>query len=248
LSLANRCTRLVGIELSRHPAPTTLDWHIKTLLDYEAINCVLDVGANRGQFAERVRSLGYQGWIVSFEPVPEVYERLVYRFRNDARWRGFQLALGDRNETRPFHIARGDAQASSFLEFNTAGPRRWGDDHTISETVSLHVRRLDEVWEECMAAIDSPRVFLKMDCQGFDLNVVEGVSQKLHHVRAIQSELALEHFYEHMTRFTDAVDVYEKLGFDAVGFFPQARREPDYLRLVEMDCLFLRNPDTRATS
>ena len=33
---------------------------------------------------------------------------------------------------------------------------------------------------------------------------------------------------------------YEKLGFDAVGFFPLGRREPDYLRVIEMDCLFMR--------
>ncbi len=97
-------------------APTTFDWHIKMMLDYQAINCVLDVGANRGQFAERLRRLGYRGWIVSFEPVPEAYQRLSHRFRNDERWRGFQIALGDRDEVRPFHIAAGDAQASSFLE------------------------------------------------------------------------------------------------------------------------------------
>ena len=243
LATAQRCTRLLGIEVSQHPAPTTLEWHIKTVLDYQAINCVLDVGANRGQFAERLRRLGYRGWIVSFEPVPEAYERLKYRFRNDERWRGFQTALGDSDGVRPFHIAEGDAQASSFLEFNDAGPKRWGRDHTVSRTVSVHMRRLDEVWEECVASIESPRVFLKMDCQGFDLNVIEGASGKLHHVLAIQSELALEQYYERMTHFTDAVSAYEKLGFDAVGFFPLARREPDYLRLVEMDCLFLRSPD-----
>ena len=90
LSIAKRCTRLFGIELSGHPAPTTLDWHIKTVLDYQAINCVLDVGANRGQFAERLRRLGYRGSIISFEPVPEAYEGLTPRFRNDKRWRGFQ--------------------------------------------------------------------------------------------------------------------------------------------------------------
>ena len=75
------------------------------------------------------------------------------------------------------------------------------------------------------------------------MNAVEGASRKLHHVLAIQSELALEQFYERMTHFTVAVNAYEKLEFDAVGFFPLARREPDYLPLVEMDCVFLRSPD-----
>lgn len=234
---------LFGLELNRHPAATTLDWHLKTLLDYENINCVLDVGANRGQYADNLRRLGYRNWLVSFEPVPKAYEKLETRFRQDDHWRGFQVALGDRNEVRPFHVAAGDAQASSFLEFNEAGPRRWGHDHTVQETISVRMRRLDEIWDEYMSSIDSPRVFLKMDCQGFDLNVVEGASRKLDHVVAIQSELALEHYYEGMIPFSDAVDRYRELGFDAVGFFPLARREPDYLRLVEVDALFLKDPD-----
>lgn len=232
-----------GLELHRYPAPATLDWHLQTLLDYENINCVLDVGANRGQFAENLRRLGYRGWLVSFEPVPEAYESLQSRFRHDDHWRGFQIALGDRDAVRPFHVAAGDAQASSFLELNEAGPRRWGRDHTVAETISVRMRRLDEIWDECIAPIDSPRVFLKMDCQGFDLNVVEGASRKLRHVVAIQSELALQHFYDGMTSFSDAVNTYEELGFSAVGFFPLARREPDYLRLVEVDALFLRDSD-----
>ena len=240
LSTANRCTRPFGISLSGHPAPTTLDWHLKTLLEYQSINCVLDVGANQGQFAQRLRQLGYRDRIVSFEPVPEVFASLSHGFENDDRWRGFQIALGDRDEVRPFHIAHGDAQASSFLEFNDKGPERWGADHTVRETVSLHIRRLDEIWDDCVAAIDSPRVFLKMDCQGFDLNVVMGASDRLRHVVALQSELAFEHYYENMTHFSEAVTAYEELGFDAVGFFPIGRREPDYLRVVEMDCLFMR--------
>ena len=243
LSIANRCIRPFGVELSGHPNPTTLAWHLKTIVEYLSVNCVLDVGANRGQFADGLRRLGYRNWIVSFEPVPDAYVALSGRFGSDDRWRGFQIALGDRDEVRPFHIAGGDAQASSFLDFNEAGPARWGSDHTVQETVSLHVRRLDEMWNDCVRDIDSPRVFLKLDCQGFDLNVVEGAGERLQHVVAIQSELALEHFYDGMTEFTDAVGVYEKLGFDAVGFFPVAHRKPDFLRAVEMDCLFMRAPD-----
>jgi FkbM family methyltransferase len=240
LSFANRFFRSFGVELAKHPSPASLDWHIKTIVEYRNVNCVLDVGANRGQFAERLRQLGYRGWILSFEPVPEAFESLSRRFRNDERWRGFPIALGNCDEIRPFHIAGGDAQASSFLDFNEAGPARWGADHTVKETVSLRVRRLDEIWDDCLESVDSPRVFLKMDCQGFDLNVVEGAARKLQHVVALQSELALEKFYEGMTAFSDAVATYEKLGFDAVGFFPLARRQPDYLRLVELDCLFMR--------
>ncbi len=237
---ASRCTRRFGFELTRYPTPTSYEWHLRTLLDYEEINCVIDVGANRGQSASLLRQLGYQGFIVSFEPVPEAYRELRQKFENDARWRGFELALAARDGVKAFHVAHGDAQASSFLPFNERGPRRWGHDHTVRETMDLETRRLDGLWDACTEGIETPRVLLKMDCQGFDLEVFEGAKGKLGHIVAIQSELALEQFYDGMTHFSDAVRKYEDEGFDAVGFFPLARKAPDYLRVVELDCLFMR--------
>ena len=242
LSVANRFAHGLGLELGRHPGASTLEWHLKTLFDYEHVNCVLDVGANHGQFAQKLRELGYRGVIVSFEPVPDVFRELSRRMGADPKWRGFDVALGERDEVRDFHVAHGDAQASSFLDFNEEGPKRWGRDHTVKETVPIQMKRLDGLWGACVAGIEAPRVFLKMDCQGFDLNVVEGARGKLDQVVALQTELAVQHFYDGMTPFTEAVERYEQLGYDPVGFFPLARREPDYLRVVEMDCLFMRSP------
>ena len=42
---------------------------IATLLDRYQINVVIDVGANEGQFASELRRMGYQGKIISFEPI-----------------------------------------------------------------------------------------------------------------------------------------------------------------------------------
>ena len=50
--------------------------HLKSLLKILDINCVLDVGANRGQFAHELRAIGYGGDIISFEPVNREFEVL----------------------------------------------------------------------------------------------------------------------------------------------------------------------------
>ena len=47
-----------------------LDWALDAVLRSREINCVIDVGGNRGHFGERLRALGYRGRIVSFEPSP----------------------------------------------------------------------------------------------------------------------------------------------------------------------------------
>ena len=43
----------------------------KRLLDTLDVNCVLDVGANQGQFAEELRGVGFRGLIVSFQQIQE---------------------------------------------------------------------------------------------------------------------------------------------------------------------------------
>src|SRR5947209_5385885 len=68
---------------------------LRRFLISHRINVVLDVGANEGQFAAKLRRLGFGGRIVSFEPDPRVYPGLVERHRHDPAWRSYPIALGD---------------------------------------------------------------------------------------------------------------------------------------------------------
>ena len=73
-------------------------WHqlayLSKVLQSLRTDCVLDVGANAGQFALQLRSLGYTGLILSFEPDPQVFKELKQHSDGDARWHAFNLALG----------------------------------------------------------------------------------------------------------------------------------------------------------
>ena len=44
------------------------------------------MGANRGQYARRLRRTGFKGHIASFEPVPAVFEELRATAAEDPRW------------------------------------------------------------------------------------------------------------------------------------------------------------------
>src|SRR5262249_20346310 len=78
------------------------------LFQHIGINCVLDVGANVGDYGLALRSLGYKGWILSFEPVSATYARLAENAKGDPRWATFRFALGDENAERAINVMSSD--------------------------------------------------------------------------------------------------------------------------------------------
>lgn len=84
-----------GLTIPENPVVRYLELsRFKILLFQLGINCVIDVGANRGQFADEIRGIGYKGKIISFEPVQREFSFLKERFKNDKSWCGFQIAFG----------------------------------------------------------------------------------------------------------------------------------------------------------
>ena len=92
---------------------------------------------------------------------------------------------------------------------------------------------------ECTANIDEPRCFLKMDTQGWDLEVMKGAAGVMSSIVGIQSELAVKHCYEGMVGFTRALEQYAALGFEVTGMYPVAY-DHDQLRVLEFDCVMLK--------
>src|SRR5271157_5196955 len=76
----------VGLSLERAPNRLGAPYHLARLLEIYRADCVLDVGANRGQFASMLRGAGYRGPLVSFEPVPEAYVELARLAAKDPLW------------------------------------------------------------------------------------------------------------------------------------------------------------------
>jgi hypothetical protein len=87
---------------------------LRHILEKLSINCVLDVGANRGQFGTLLRGIDYTGWIISFEPIRASYEVLKTVAAKREPWRVFQCALGATNERREINVAE-ETVFSSFL-------------------------------------------------------------------------------------------------------------------------------------
>jgi FkbM family methyltransferase len=213
---------------------------LRYVLNKLSINCVLDVGANRGQYGTLLRKIGYHGWILSFEPVRDSYEVLKAVAAERERWRVFPYALGATNERREINVAE-ETVFSSFLTPREESQIRFPTNR-LERKEEVDVRRLDRVLETCLMDISSPRIYLKLDTQGFDLSVIEGAQNILPRILALQTEVALSSIYQGMHSFTESIDRFQAAGFEVVDFIT-VNRDMDQLCAVEMDCIMARRPD-----
>ena len=222
----------------RHHAWFCYDLQLQWLLETNNVDLVVDVGANEGQFAQRVRRV-YAGEIVSFEPVSAPFARLAQLAHRDPRWSVHQLALGSADATATIHVAS-DTSFSSLLPANEFSRQRFRRSAVLSEE-AVCVKRLDEVLAPLLGTTRR-HLFLKLDTQGYDLEVFNGLGTQVDQVMVMQSEISLVTIYNGMPRWTEAIDTYERAGLHVAGMFPVTRDGDG--RIIEYDCLLVRNTTT----
>jgi FkbM family methyltransferase len=232
--------RRFGVEIvptRRRREASLLTLHLSRLFAHLDVNVVLDVGARHGEFGTQLRRNGYRGWIVSFEPVTENREVLTRVARGDSRWRVLPVALGTSDSTARINVAR-DTALSSLRSASEYGHRDFGEGIATERIEQVQVRRLDRLWDRALAGIDEPRVYLELDTQGWDLEVIAGAGERMRDVLALQTEASVQPVYDGMPTHLETLRAVEAAGFTVSGMFP-VTFDPR-LALVEYDCVAVR--------
>jgi FkbM family methyltransferase len=211
------------------------DIQLDSILKKYDVNLVLDVGANQGQFVKGLRSF-YKGRVISFEPAPNIFADLEKTAASDPNWDVWNLALGSQNTTQRLNLSELSV-FSSFLETNEYCQRRFGANARAIGEAIVAVRRLDTFLEEFLPDLDGARIFLKIDTQGYDLEVFKGLGNKCKHVVALQTEVSVIPIYREMSPWTESINFLETAGYSIIGLFPVNK---DSLRIVEYDCVMVR--------
>jgi len=231
--LAKTFARPVGL----YPFPKTHRRHLVDILDELRINCLLDVGGHYGEFGKLLRELGFDGHILSFEPVSESFKLLQDSAKGDAKWRTFPFALASEDGQSIIHLYK----ASDFNSLLSPSGVQDRFEHCTEEvgTETINLRRLDSVFDEVTKDIPGARIFLKMDTQGFDVQVVTGAAGVLDKILAMQSELPGICLYAHQPSLLEALSFYWEQGFRPTGFFP-VNHANDGVTVLEWDAVLVR--------
>ena len=206
------------------------------LIAERAIDAVVDVGANEGLFAKRLRDEGFTGRIVSFEPLSSAFVLLALASASDPKWECLRLALGATTGEATLNVA-GNLASSSFLpmdrELTEAEPRLAyvGKEECSLSTLDILAPDLFQPEE---------RLYLKLDVQGFELEVLRGAEATLEHVVVLDVELSQTQLYEGAPLMDEVVAYLAERDYVLLGTEP-AYVHPRTGETVQLDGLFVRN-------
>jgi FkbM family methyltransferase len=199
--------------------------HLRDLFARLRPDLVVDIGAHKGRYGTQLREeAGYRGRMISFEPVRRNAE--IAKTRTDDLWQVRMEGVGRTPGTLDMHVHEGDGQMSSFLS--------WGTERASTSVIeSMPVTTLDLAVPK-----DARRIFLKVDTQGYELEVLAGCSD-FSRIVAMQLEVAFVRLYENQPRFEDVLAHVRGLGYDMAAIYRTNRlRYPT--SLVDADAVFVR--------
>jgi FkbM family methyltransferase len=191
---------------------------------------VIDVGANQGQWSSSIRKSGYKGKIISFEPT-EAFAQLENSASLDSSWKVRKKALGSEIGKKTIFLASNKAMSSSLLV--PTGMRERRPDIAFESGPSVEVSTLEA---EIGAAGED--FYLKIDTQGFEMDVLRGAENILDRCVAIEFESAITPLYEGETLHHDIAQWLAER-----EFIPYQLVITDWdsnLRTVALDAIFVR--------
>lgn len=234
MRLARRLARALGYELLPLAKTREPMGRLVRALRHFAIDAVIDVGANEGQYAKLLRASGWAGPILSFEPIPAVHAALVAATAADPLWHvAPPMALGEHDGEIQIGVS-GETDMSSILP-RSAELDRISPSSAAITPVTVPLRRLAGICELLDPAWR--RLFLKIDVQGYESRVLDGVGDLWPRIVGLQLELALVPLYSGEVGWRAMIDRLEGRGYLPWLFLP-GYVDPKLTRELQMDGVF----------
>lgn len=186
---------------------------------------LFDVGANIGQTTRAMLAAFRSPSIRAFEPSPSTFEALRRAVGGRPGVTVEALAMGNAEGVLPFHVTRDHSVNDSLLAptWNAGGA-----------VVEVRVETIDAYCGR--HGIESISL-LKIDAQGFDLQVLKGARRMLaaRRIKLYSCEANFERMYEGQATLRDLLALADEVGYKLVGFYEQTYVKN---RLGYLDALF----------
>lgn len=216
------------------------DYSTTSTLSHLNIGMVIDVGANTGQFGREIREKGFDGEIYSFEPLTSAHAELLRLTAKDLNWKVHpRCAVGNFNGEIEIHIA-GNSYSSSIRQMLPAHSNAAPDSVSvgIEQTRVIMIDNLIDKWMDFKG-----NIYLKIDTQGFEAEVLQGAKLTLEQVVAVQLELSIVELYKGQALYDYFFDFFRDRGFMLFQLIP-GFLNPQNGQLLQFDAVFIRQEES----
>ena len=197
----------------RHGITPTIEH--KLALEGLNVRTVLDVGANRGQFSLLARCLYPAATIYAFEPLQRPAEQFRALFAGQANVHLFQVGISEGLGDTKMFVANDHHASSSILKAHKQS-QIFRSRETGEETVRVgrltDFLSLDRICPSCL---------LKIDVQGYELQVINGCREALPLVDYLYVECCYVELYARQALAHEILTRLGEFGFGLRGIFNQ---------------------------
>ena len=206
--------------------------HSKVLASLQA-RSVIDIGANRGQFALVARKVFPDADIFSFEPLVEMGAVFKKIFEPDPKVHLIPLAVGPEKSESTLHVSR-RADSSSLLPITDAQISIFpGTEEIAQKMVSVAPINASLNMDDLFGPI-----VMKLDVQGFELDALRGCVELLDKVSAVIVECSFVELYKGQSLAGEVVEFLGVRGFRILCVYNLSYRSDGYP--VQCDFAFIR--------
>lgn len=205
------------------------------LIAESGADSVIDIGANEGQFAERIRSGGAALPIYSFEPIHALNELLRNKAKRQRDWFvSDPIAVGKELGKGLFFVTR-ESTLSSLLEPSRSDGASSAIDITQREYVEIST--LDHLALTFLSQAKKP--FIKIDVQGGELDVLRGGKSMLSRAAGLMLEIGFTPLYHGEPSYLHVLQLLDEAGFKPGLIIPIKKRKK-YGIHAQYDFVFVR--------
>lgn len=224
--------RLVNVNFEKQSASAQEKEKFKWLKAFQ-LNTIIDVGANEGQFAEKILGVFPNAVFFCFEPLHSPFLRLQKKFGKNKKFTLYNFALG--TEEGEVNMNRNEySPSSSILEMDELHKSNF--DYAVSTvTEKIKVKRLDDALRDQAIGWS----LMKIDVQGYELYVLGGAEEVLSKVRVLIVEVSFYELYKGQPLFDDMYSYLKSRGFKYIGSIEQLLAPSDS-KILQGDAVFVR--------
>lgn len=171
------------------------------------INTLIDVGSNKGQFILLCIKFFPNLLIYSFEPIKEalIKQKNLLSFKNNIYF--YNTGIGNKNKIINFFITN-RADSSSFLTINKS--KNYNKNYYVKEKRKIKIQKLDQILNN--KKLIKP-VLIKIDVQGFELEVLKGSKKILPNIDYLLLEVSKNQMYNKQAIELEIINFLKKEKF-----------------------------------